>query len=342
MYHNKKKIIILIVLIFLVIVLITGIILFLKNRTIDVSSAIHAVIIDENVNFYQKPQTENVRIHKQLELGTHVYVLEEIKGKDGRSWSKVVIDNKRGYILTEKLDSYKKSNGEMLIMADVSKFNKIYNFDTSGEFAVFLVENNIDCVYIRAGGRGYGKEGNFYYDECTNMWADECEFLKIPFGFYFLDEALNTKEINEEVEFIKEFITENPYEYAILPVALDVEKHDEKGRADEIWDERADLVSRLIKRLKNEDIETIVYSNAKLASEYLSSINTKFWLAYYPELNGKMPECWYSDLDQDAAQNEKLMKKMIAWQFTENGVGNIISDSVDISLVYSNFLSKGM
>lgn len=338
MYQDKKKIIILIIVIILVIALAVGIIIFLKNRKIDVSSATHAVVIDENVNFYKSPKTEDVRIHKQLELGSHVYVLEEIKGEDGNNWSKVVIDNKKGYILTEKLDSYKKSDEEMLIMADVSKFNKIYNFDTPGEFAVFLVQNDIDCVYIRAGGRGYGEEGNFYYDECTKMWADECEFLKIPFGFYFLDEALNTKEINEEVEFIKDFLDENPYEYAILPVALDVEKHVEKGRADEIWDERADLVSKLIKRLKSEDIETIVYSNAKLASEYLSSINTEFWLAYYPNLDGKIPDYWYSELDQEAAQNEELMEKMIAWQFTESGVGKVIPDNVDISLVYSDFL----
>lgn len=227
----------------------------------------------------------------------------------------------------------------MALMVDVSKFNKTYNFDTAGEFAAFLINNNIDCVYIRAGGRGYGQKGNFYYDTCFEMWANECEFLKIPFGFYFLDEALNSKEIDEEVVFIKKFLEENNYEYATLPVALDIEKHVEKGRADDIWNIRAELVSELIRRLNNQNIETIVYSNANIANEYLSTVDTKFWLAYYPTLNGEIPKYWYPDLDQEAAQNEILMQKLIAWQFTESGVGNVIPESVDVSLVYNNFIN---
>ena len=172
------------------------------------------------------------------------------------------------------------------------------------------------------------------------MWAEECEYLKIPFGFYFLDEALNTEEINEEVKFINEFLEENQYEYNVLPVALDIEKHEGKGRADEIWEERAPLVSDLIRKLERKNIDVIVYSNAKVAGEFLSSVNTKFWLAYYPSLDGKIPDYWYSETEQDAAQNQELMDKMIGWQFTETGVGNLIPDKVDMSLVYSEFLEE--
>lgn len=339
MIENKKKIIIVvIILIVLIFALIMALLFWQKNRIIDVSNAVPAVVLDNNVNFYKSARLENVRIHKQVEIGTHAYILDTFKGNDGNKWSKVVIENKVGYILSENVGGYTYSDNEMILMADVSKFNKIYNFDNSGEFAAFLIKNDFDCVYIRAGGRGYGTKGNFYYDECYEMWANECEYLKIPFGFYFLDEALNNEEINEEVEFIEEFLEENDYEYAILPVALDIEKHDGKGRADEIWEERASLVSELIRKLKRKDIETIVYSNAKTASEYLSSVNTRFWLAYYPNLNGKIPDYWYTETDQEPVQNEELMNKMIGWQFTENGVGSIISDKVDVSLIYRDFL----
>ena len=226
----------------------------------------------------------------------------------------------------------------MSLMIDVSKFNKTNNFKTGGEFAAFLINHNIDCVYIRAGGRGYGEKGVFYYDECFEMWANECEFLKIPFGFYFLDEAKDNNEIDEEVNFIKEFLENNKYEYAKLPVALDIEKHDGRGRADNIWDTRAELVTELIKRLKYKNIDTIIYSNANTAHQYLSEIDSKFWLAYYPTLNGEIPKYWYPDLEQEAAQNEKLMSKLIAWQFTESGVGSVIPESLDVSLVYNSFI----
>lgn len=340
MYQSKKKIIIIIAIIVLVL-LILGIVLTvcLKNKKIDVSNAIPGVVLENNVNFHKSAKLENVKIYKQVNVGTHAYILESFEGKDGNNWSKVVIDNKIGYILSSQVSGYEKSEKEMMLMADVSKFNKIYNFDTSGEFAAFLINNDIDCVYVRAGGRGYGEAGKFYYDENFEMWANECEYLQIPFGFYFLDEALNSEEIDEEVDFIKEFLEENNYKYAVLPIALDIEKHD-GGRAEEIWEERASLVSELIRDLKREDIETIVYSNAKTASEFLSSVNTKFWLAYYPTLNGKIPDYWYTETDQEPVQNEQLMRKMIAWQFTENGVGTVIQDKVDISLVYSDFLEK--
>lgn len=342
MFQNKKKIILILISIILVLILVLGIIglWYLNNRKIDVSNAVPAVVLEDNVNFHKSAKLENVKIHKQVGIGTHAYILDTFKGKDGNEWSKVVIDNKVGYILSEQVGGYTFSDNEMVLMSDVSKFNKIYNFDNSGEFAAFLINNKFDCVYIRAGGRGYGAQGNFYYDECYEMWAKECEYLKIPFGFYFLDEALNNEEINEEVDFIEEFLEENDYEYAVLPVALDIEKHDGKGRADEIWEERATLVSGLIRKLKRRDIETIIYSNAKTANEYLSTINTRFWLAYYPNLNGKIPDYWYTETNQEPVQNEELMKKMIGWQFTETGVDNIIAESVDVSLVYSDFLEE--
>ena len=342
MEKNKNKIILIIFIIVLILLVVCGICLYnyFQNKIIDVSGAIPGIVLEDNVNFNKLAKIENVKIHKQVDLGTHAYILDTFKGKDGNNWSKVVIDNKVGYMLSSQVGRYSASGEDMILMADVSKFNKIYNFNTAEEFGAFLIKNNFDCVYIRAGGRGYGTKGNFYFDECYEMWANECEYLKIPFGFYFLDEALNSEEIDEEVEFIEEFLEENIYEYNVLPVALDIEKHEGKGRADDIWTERAPLVSELIRKLKRRDIETIVYSNAKTASEFLSTVNTKFWLAYYPNLNGKIPDYWYTEIDQEPAQNEELMKKMIGWQFTEKGVGNVIPDSVDVSLVYGEFLEK--
>ncbi len=53
-------------------------------------------------------------------------------------------------------------------------------------------------VYIRAGGRGY-TEGKIYYDNNFKMFRDACEYLKIPYGFYFIDEANKVLYLGQKV-----------------------------------------------------------------------------------------------------------------------------------------------
>lgn len=338
MNFRKNKIILIAITCIFLISLIFFITVKINSRTIDVSNAKHGITIEDNVDFYKKTKLLNVKIHKELELGTNLYVLENFTEEDGTAWSKVVVDNKKGYVLTEKIGYYKPLDNEKVLMADVSKFNKGTNFNTAGEFGAFLVNNNITYVYVRAGGRGYGEKGNFYLDSEYKLWADECEFLGIPFGFYFLDEAKNSEEIDEEVKFINDFLKENKYKYMQLPVALDIEKHNGDGRVDDIWEERATLVTELIQKLEQTGVNTIVYSNAKTANEFLGTVPTKFWLAYYPDYILKIPKKWYAELEeQEATENEELMNKMVGWQFTQSGVGAVIPHSVDISLIYKDF-----
>jgi hypothetical protein len=339
---RDKKILILIIssivlAVLIIIFVIIGIVKYV-NRTIDVSDAKHSVTIVDNADFYKKTKLENVKIRKELPIGTNVYVLEDFTDEEtGTAWSKVVIDNKIGYVLTSTLGYYKAEDDEKVLMVDLSKFNKEKNFDTAGEMAAFLINNKITYVYIRAGGRGYGAEGNFYTDPEFTLWADECEFLDIPFGIYFLDEALNSEEIDEEITFLEDFLKENKYKNNVLPIALDIEKHD-GGRAEDIWEERADLVTELVQKMENKGLEPIIYSNANTASDYLSTVPAKFWLAYYIENTAQVPTYWYSEIEeQEPTQNEELMSKMIAWQFTETGVGRVVARQVDVSLIYKDF-----
>ena len=191
-------------------------------------------------------------------------------------------------------------------------------------------------MYIRAGGRGYGSKGNFYEDEKYSEYVDACEYLKIPYGFYFLDEDLNDTEIKEEVKVIKDFLKKASGENCKLPLALDVEEHDGKGRADSIWNNRAELVQKLINDLKKEKIDSIVYTNATTADLYLSSLETKFWIAYYPKVTA-VPNYWYFETKQTAASNASLSKNTVGWQFTENGIKNKILSEVDLSLFKKSF-----
>ena len=337
---SKKILIIGIIIAFVVIVIISILIAICMDKEIDVSYAKHAVTIEPNVDFYKKTKLLNVKIHRELKLGTNVYVLEEITDKEGNKWSVVVINNKKGYVLSSKLGYFKPQEDDKVVLVDVSKFNKS-NFKDGGELGAFIINNKVSYVYIRGGGRGYGEEGKFYEDAVSKEWAEECEFLDIPFGFYFLDEAINSEEIDEEVEFIEQFLNNNSYKNNLFPIALDIEEH-EGGRAEEIWEDRANLVLELLGKLKNKNINTILYSNANTANTFLSSIDTRFWLAYYPNDIVELPKKWYTDYEeQEPTQNEELMQKMIAWQFSETGAGRDITELIDVSLIERDFYKNG-
>lgn len=306
-----------------------------KNQE-EIDNSIHGVVIAEDVPLYSKPETMDVKQIKLLRKSENVYILDEFR-KDGIEWYKVKVDGKvNGYVMQENVEYYREVYKKKLLVSDVSQFNMGEDFETTEDYEVFLLENRISYVYIRAGGRGYGAKGNFYEDTKYQEYIDACEYLNIPYGFYFLEEALNDKEIDEEVEFIDKFLKEHAGKHCVLPVALDIEKHDGKGRADDIWNDRAELVQKVIDKLNKKKIENIVYTNAQTANLYLSSLNTKFWLAYYPE-DGKIPDYWYFDTKQDGAENKELYKKTIGWQFSETGAGDEITDRVDLSLFKKEF-----
>ncbi len=336
----KKKIIIISV---LIIALILGLILTFTIKSVinqnEIKSAIHGIVISDYLPFYKSPKETNVKQIKMLKKSDNVLILEEFE-KDGISWAKVKIDGKtNGYVYSDGVDYYKEIKGEKKLVLDVSEFDLEKDFKNKEEFEVFVVENRVSGVYIRAGGRGYGKEGNFYEDEKYQEYVDACEYLKVPYGFYFLDEALNDTEIKEEVKVIKDFLKKNSGKNCKLPLALDIEDHDGKGRADNIWLERAPIVQALLDSLEKEKIDAIVYTNAKTADLYLSDLEAKFWIAYYPKTK-EIPDYWYFETEQDPASNVVLNKKTLGWQFTENGIKDEILSEVDLSLFKKSFFEN--
>lgn len=333
----KKKIILLLVLIAIIVISLVVVKIQKDNKNKkEIEKGIHAVVIAEDVPFYKDAKLENVKQLKVLKKSDNVLILDEFE-KDGIEWYKIKVDEKiNGYVRAENVEYFKEINKEKVLVSDVSEFNIGTDFNTAEDYEVFLLENEISYVYIRAGGRGYGTEGNFFEDKKYEIYVKACEYLGVPYGFYFLDEALNSKEIEEEVEVITDFLKSNKAKNNVLPLALDVERHDGKGRADNIWNERAELVQELIDSLEKEGVNTILYTNAQTANLFLSELDTNFWIAYYPE-EEKIPSYWYFDTEQPGASNKQLFKKTVGWQFTENGVGEKITDTVDISLFEKDF-----
>lgn len=337
---NIKKIIICISIIIITIVTIIGIKFgidaIILNK--ELKNAEKTITIKDEVKMYSSANTS--KKYDKIELGTDAYVLKRFENKNKEQWCKVKIGKKVGYVLQENIGKYHAKYSKKDLMLDVSKFNLQNNFKNIGEFKAFILNNNIKFVYIRAGGRGYGQAGNMYTDPRADEYAKACEYLEIPFGYYFLDEALNSTEIDEEVEFITNYVNEHQYKNNVLPIALDVEKHVEKGRADDIWETRYMLINELSQKLKDRNKKVILYGNASYANKYLTQANVEMWLAYYPQIKD-MPDYWYNDTEGDGAGNDELIKKMVGWQFTEKGVKEKINKEVDISIVYSNYFLNG-
>lgn len=205
-------------------------------------------IVYENVSLYSKPIEKESKIKLDIKKYTDVKILDSCV-KNSKQWYKVKVNGKKGYILSEYIDYYKKDNSDMLLVADFSSHNMKNLFSNKNDIEAFLLKYNISYVYIRAGGRGYGEKGNFYTDEKYHEFKNACEYLGIEYGYYFLDEALTEAEIIAEVEFIDSFMKKNKSDLCTLPIALDIESHEGKGRCDDIWDTRSELVKRLIRKI---------------------------------------------------------------------------------------------
>ena len=333
---NKKKVILTIITVIFIAVFIIGVTVITNNIKINnqMKTATHAITIENDVKLYTSKNMKKAKT--TLDMGTNTYILETVTNKNGEVLYKIKTGKIVGYVSKKDIGYYKEAKKEKELMVDVSQFNLNNNFKSIGQFKAFLINNDIKYVYIRAGGRGYGKAGNFYYDNNYKEYAEACEYLNVPFGFYFLEEAISSSEVDEEVKFITDFLDDNKYKYNKLPVALDVEKHIETGRADDIWETRYELVNELITKLKKKKINSILYSNAVLANTYLTKVNTKMWLAYYPESN-KIPTSWESMITTEDNKNPEILKKVIGWQFTETGVSGQIEEKVDISIVSKDF-----
>ena len=337
---DKRKIIVVIGALIVIALILNITNSYIEKEIEQLENSIHAIVIEEKSPLYGKASNK-AKVIEELEVGSNIYILEEDTAKDGSKWYKVQYGDKKGYIEQEKADYYQKSEDELELMSDVSKFNIQYEtIKSTQDYQRFLIQNDIQYAYIRAGGRGYGEEGNFYTDTEYRTFVDACEYLKIPYGFYFIDEAINLEEIEEEAKWIKEFLNQNTGEHCVLPIAIDIEQYDNiETRTDEIWDKRAGLVEELIQNLKEENIESIIYTNANTANRYLSEIDTNFWLSYYPQ-EEKIPDYWYTQTNQRATQNQELMEKMVAWQFSETGAGTQIKEKVDLNLVKGSFFEE--
>ena len=226
------KRIILIVLMFINIIAISfGIFLLIyvfnliEEKNTSIENSIHTVVMEDTTiegKFFYK---------EDLKVGNNIYILDE-EIKEGKEYYKIKYNDRLGYVLKENVDYFDlEKNKEYVLMSDVSMFNKDTEFKTINDYEVFLLKNNINYVYIRLGGRGWGEKGVLYKDDEFGFFQEACEYLGVPYGFYYLDEALNSEEIDEEVEFVIDFLIKNKKENCKLPLVIDLEYQDGKRKS---------------------------------------------------------------------------------------------------------------
>ena len=88
---KKKKLLLMIILILIVIFVASfvGIENYRKKKNQEeIDASIHGVVLAEDVPFYAKAETNNVRQIKLLHKGENVYILDEFE-KDNIDWYKV-------------------------------------------------------------------------------------------------------------------------------------------------------------------------------------------------------------------------------------------------------------
>lgn len=333
---NKKKLIVTIIIFFAIFVGLIYLFGIISQALTSTKKATPGVITENNTEFLRSMYKT-----KKLQEGENVYILKTIT-KNNKKYFKVKYKLSVGLVPEDKVFFFDKTeNTQYSLMSDVSSFDYTSGrFKTQGEYELFIIKNNIRYVYIRAGGRGY-TEGKIYYDNNFKMFRDACEYLKIPYGFYFIDEAINQAEAEEEANIILEFIKQNKTSMNKLPFVIDLEYQSGKSRTDALWSKRGEIITNITNKLNSSGIETLIYANAKKMNANLIKLNQKFWVAYYTEEN-KIPTEWLSKYkNQEIANNLQAMSKVIAWQFSETGAKtNNITQKLDLSLVLTEEFEK--
>ena len=370
------------IVVFVIVLIILGVGIFLKNKPkeeIEVAK-ITENIVDEPAKEKFTPKngiviSDTITEEKNIELKreTRIKILE-----NNSDFYLIEVDGEKDTILKDDIYYFDFNKEEKYSLAiDVSEFNIVGKKDKSSsgkifkdniEFAKFIIDNKINYAYIRVGGRGWGTKGTLYYDENARIYMDICEYLKIPYGFYFIEEALNEEEVLQEVEFINKFINEEKLEMNVLPIALDLEYQDGKGRTDNFWENRVQLVNMLISEFKKYGIESILYANGARIETYLKESNCKFWTAMYIRDN-KIPTDDYKTVikeeeekikenpellnesflntelnkkgTQTVSYSDEYLNKVTGWQFAEDGASQDgIETHVDLSIFNNEYFSK--
>lgn len=197
---------------------------------------------------------------------------------------------------------------------DLSYYNKINDWTK--------IKKSVDGVIIRVGYRGYGSSGTLVEDTCFEKFTNACMKNKIPFGFYFFSQAINSKEAKAEADFVVKLIKEYKPDY---PVYFDSELStagNSKGRADKISKAiRTSCAIAFCDEIKAKGYKPGVYASESWYKDNLNFNEIKNYSIWVAKYSTKEPTTTSYD----------------GWQYSDKGTVGGVSGNVDVSYFYKDF-----
>lgn len=208
----------------------------------------------------------------------------------------------------------------MKLILDLSHYNKVTDWNA--------VKKAVDGVILRCAYRGYGS-GNIVADNRFSEYAEACKKVGLPFGIYFMSQAVSEAEAIAEahysVKMAKQF-------GATLPIFIDSEDGD--GTAKVV---RADGLSR---RVRTDVVKTFcmtVYNLGYASGVYASEswFNDRL---YYSELTDYF--IWVAKYGTNTGVKNSTvkLKECDLHQYTSKGKVNGVKGNVDLSEMYTDVM----
>lgn len=204
------------------------------------------------------------------------------------------------------------------IVVDISKYNVI---------AIGKLKGLVDGVIIRCGYRGY-TSGKIVPDPMYGKHAAECVKYGIPFGVYFMSQAINEAEGREEAEYSVQAALAAG---ATLPIFIDSEDGDgtpRKVRADGLSKkERTAVIKAFCEHVAAQGKLGGVYASDSWFKDnlnYPELVQYLIWVAKYGRNNGQL----------NVDQKPFYVKKYDMWQYTSVGKIAGVTDRIDMNECY--------
>lgn len=199
---------------------------------------------------------------------------------------------------------------------DLSKYNTVTDWNG--------VEQNVDGVIIRCGYRGY-VAGIISEDNKFRMFAEKCKSAGIPFGVYFMSQAITEDEARAEAEFSVNMAKTYG---ATLPVFIDSEDGDgtpNNVRADGLSQEaRTKVVKAFCEKAKSLGFDAGVYASESWFNNRLN----------YEQLKGFLIWCAKYGTNDGTTQKKPSLEKVDMWQYSSRGNISGVVGNVDVNECY--------
>lgn len=213
--------------------------------------------------------------------------------------------------------SYTLRGEDMKPILDLSHYNTVTDW--------YAVKNRVAGVILRCAYRGY-VTGRIAADSKFKKYAKECKRIGLPFGIYFMSQAINEAEGIEEAIYTVKLAKEYG---ATLPLIIDSEDGD--GTAKVV---RADGLSKSVRtsvvKAFCDKVNELGYVGGIYASEswFTSRLNYNELTKYY---------IWVADYGKNTGvKNSTIaLSKYDLHQYTSRGSIKGVSGNVDLSEVHT-------